>query len=357
MKNKFLNLYVRKIIIHKIFKRDDTKIMKEPYYSPSCCKLNDGFRLKIQDRIVRSMGNESHSIHMEVVDDSENSVYKTVTNYWLKSNQDEKSFINMSKEITKSLACVQESRKYPDSIIICVEGTVQALNKPFFGVIKAESQDGFSIIENNDTLGLNYINDLFMTKNEKYQKIGIFINNAVKGRDIEAKDIDAFIFDCNTDKSISKSKAEYFYKSFLGLGFRKDSNLLTNNFYINTKKFIQNAADISNTKKIKLITSLLDYLNSDAVTVVNAKDFASNNFDDAVIVDNYIKYLSDVGVNLNSIHKDLSMLGKQITIRHLEFSNKVKIQIPVDEFSDSVTIDEERGETVVKIKGMILNEK
>ena len=257
------------------------------------------------------------------------------------------------------LSLAQNKRSHPGGIIICVEGTVQQAPKPFFCIIKAEKQDGFSLTRNEDGVVLSYIDDIFMTKNEKFQKLGLFINNAVSGRNIEQKDIDCYIFDSNTNASISKAKAEYFYRSFLGLTFRRDSDVITNKFFQETKQFIKGLAEISDIKKIELSTALLAYINSEGTTTINPIDFAEQSFTEAPIIDRYTSYLTNRGVALESIHKDTSMIGNALKVRSLFFSNNVKLQIPTEEFNEAIEItkDETTGETIIKIKGLMLDEK
>lgn len=356
--NKFVNMQIKKIIVHQIFQREEKTTMIQPFYSSSCCVLDGNYTNKIKDRIVKAMGNGSHSLRMEIVDSDDESVYKIISEYWKNGNEEEQ-FITISQKLTLLLANAQNNRRYPGGIIIFVEGTVQYNSKPIFCIIKAEEQDGFSLKKSVENLGLSYVANIFMTKNEKFQKIGVFINNAVKGREIKVNDIDCFIFDSNTDPSISKSKAEYFYKSFLGLDFRKDSDVLTQSFAENTKSFIKSLEEISDVEKIKLSTSLISYISSDGITVINPTDFAKNNFKSPEIIDKYLKYLTDRSVEVNSIHKNVAMLGNFLKTRNLLFSNKVKLQIPVDEFDESVEItkNDANGETIVRIKGQMLNEK
>ena len=355
--NKCANMKIKRYIVHQIFKRDENRGLIPPQFSDACGAMNIGYASKIKERIVKSMGSESHSIRMEIINIDENSVFNLIQNYW-KMSHEEQDFINLSKRLTYMLAEVQNNRRYREGVVIFVEGTVQAVDKPFICIIKAEMQDGFSLKKSDDNLDLSYIDKIFMTKNEKFQKIGLLINNAVKGRTIEAKDVDCYIFDSNTDTSIAMSKAEYFYKTFLGMDFRKDSDVLTKQFVQTTKEFIQNMP-VEDVEKIELSTALSSYVRERGTQIINPVDFAKANFENEEVIDSYNKYLSDHSIPLESIHKNTNMLGNWLKTRSLVFSNKVKVQVPVDEFDDAVEIkkDKKSGETIVTIKGMMLCEK
>ncbi len=356
--SKFINMRIKRVIIHQIFKRDENGKIIPPILSSSCSSKNSPYFSKIQERIVKSLGNESHSIRMEFINIEENSVFQLIKEYW-KTSGDENKFIELSILLTHKLSDVQNNRKFPGGVIICVEGTVQGSCKPFFCIIKAEMQDGFSLKKENEILNFSYIDDIFMTKNEKFQKLGFFINNVANSDNILPENVDCYVFDSNTDPSISKAKAEYFYKTFLGTNFRKDSNVQTNNFVLATKKFIKNIEAIDDIKKIELSTALISYIKSDGTKIINPIDFANTIFDTPETIDLYKKHLIENSVGLESIFKDTSMLGNTIKYRSLCFKNNVKLQIPIDEFEDSVEIskDKESGETIVKIKGLILDEK
>ena len=355
--SKFLNMKIKQVIVHQIYKRDELGNIKTPFFNSSCEKLSDTFCNKLKERIVKSLGKESHSIRMQVEDDGNESVFEYISNYWMGAMKEE-DFINTSVSITKRLVEAQNSRRYPGGLVLCIQGTVQGDDKEFFCIVKAEKQDGFSTDQDTNKISLSYIDNVFMTTNERFQKLGMFIRNSKGSKEIRKDDVDVFLFDSNTSISPTKAKAEYFYKNFLGLMFRKDSDTMTLSFFEKTKEFISSRDDIENVKKIEISTALLDYVKAQGTHIINPLDFARINLPTASILDEYIKYLEIEEIDTNSIYKDTSLLGKILKYRQLTFENDVKMQIPVDEFSDIVEISkDDSGQTVVKIKGMMLGEK
>lgn len=358
--DKLAGMKINRMIVHQVFKRDEARKEVPPFFNEKCEERGTGSD-KIRERIVKSMGSKSHSMRMEFENVSEGSMFARLAAYW-KGERTEQQFVEFSKEVTRMLSKSQDKRIYPAGIVICVEGTVQRvelMKKDFFCVIKAERQDGFSLSNDGKEILLSYISDIVMTKNEKFQKFGLFINNSVTKKEIEPDEIDCYIFDSNTNSSISKAKAEYFYGTFLGLRFRRDSNVITNSFFQITKEFIKNLNSISDVKKIDLSTALLTYILSDGITEINPIDFAEQNFIDGHMIDEYIAYLKMRNIALESIHKDTSMIGNSLKVRNLCFSNNVKVQIPTEKFGEAVEITKDTitGETVIKIKGLMLNEK
>ena len=97
---------------------------------------------------------------------------------------------------------------------------------------------------------------------------------------------------------------------------------------------------------------------SEEYQMINVADF-SKNIESPSLRDEYINFLIENEVPANNILKDTSMIGRPLKYRKLHFENNVQLQIPTDSFSDVVTIskDDASGETVITIKGMMLNEK
>lgn len=356
VREAFANMKVKKVIVHQVYARDYENNPKEPFYSSECIPRNKVFGDKLKAKIIKSLGRESHSIQMQIKDDGEESIYKYITEYW-GSSEDDEAFICLSRKVADSLVVAQKSRIYPDCLVICIEGIVQE-NKEFFCIVKAESQDGFSLHRDAEKIDLNYLDNLVMTKNEKFQKIGMFIKKIDGNNNITANLVDAYIFDSNTNESASKAKATYFYSNFLGLDFRDDSNRLTLKFFEKTKEFINSRDDIQDIEKINLSTDLVKYIMSEEYQMINVADF-SKNIESPSLRDEYINFLIENEVPANNILKDTSMIGRPLKYRKLHFENNVQLQIPTDSFSDVVTIskDDASGETVITIKGMMLNEK
>lgn len=355
--NKFENLRMENIIIHQIYKREQINIMVSPFYNDQCSDLDDVALDVLKQRITKAMSHKSHSIQMDIVNDGDDSFYKQLVDFF-QSDKSINKFITFSKTITRKLAEAQTSRAYPGGIIVVIKGTVQEINKPFISIIKAEKQNGFTAEETNGKMILKFFNDLLLTPHQKLQKIGFFINNAVEGRNIEKKDIDSFVFDSNTDSSLSASKASYFYNLFLGLNFRKDSDVLTHNFFEATKTYINSLNNITSNRKIELVTALLAYLKVDVSPFVNAESYAERYFGEADLRDSYIGFIEQRDIPTTNIRKNLSMIGDKLKTRNIFFSNSVKLQVPVDDFTDIVSINElEDGKTSIIIQGKVLNEK
>lgn len=354
MAGEFINFKIDKVIIHKIFKRENKENMLPPLYNETCSTLDIDAKRALITRITRAFGNDAHSLEMSIEDTGEESVYKYITNFWL-TNQSDTHFIELSKRLTKSLAEAQTSKLYPDGIVIVLKGTTKPINVDYIAIIKAEISDGFNIENNNGESIIQYVNNLLLTGQQKLHKIGLFINNQVRGRQIEKKDVSVFLFDSNTADSVADAKSAYFYKTFLGLKFREDADYMTNKFYTGTKRFINNSG-LEPAERIRLQTALHGYLVVRNSLDINMADFANEFFTEDSVKDKYLNEMEGLGVPRISIRKDLSMISNKKT-RKLSFENAVKITAPIDEFDENVIIEDDgHGNTIVTIKGKYINE-
>ncbi len=353
MAGEFTNVKIQKVAIHKIFKREDKKVLIPPVYNNQCSDLDIEAKRVLVTRITKAFGNDEHSLKMKIEDTSDVSAFRSIADFW-EAGQSDDDFLELSKNLTLLLATAQNSRVYPDAIVIVVKGTTRPLDVDFIAIIKAEIQDGFNIIEDNGEQLLSYVNNLLLTRQQKLHKIGFFVNNQIKGRKIEPKDVDVFLFDSNTGDSISDSKAEYFYKDFLGLAFREDANVLTNKFFVTTKTFINEKID-GTLERYNLQTALCDYMYVRQGSYINAAQFANDYLPNEEIRDAYLRTINSAGVPEIDIRKDVSMI-KNKKIRRLLFENSVKLTVPIEEVNDTFEIEENAdGDTIIKIRGKYVN--
>ena len=308
----------------------------------------------IKTRITRALGKNSHSLQMEVEATGEESVYSYISNFW-NGNQTEDDFIDLSQKLTLALAKAQNSKKYTGGILVVMQGRISLENNRYICVIKADIQDGFNVETKNGVQALSYIRNLFLTDAQKLQKIGFFIDKSKKINCVNANEIEAYVYDSNTDRHITLGKAAYFYKDFLGLKISSNNDVLTNKFYQSTKEFINKNEKINTAKKYWLHTQLLNYINSYQYATVNSKTFADSFFGEGEINDMYRNFMVEHGIPAHDIIKDLTLVN--VKNRKLKFENSISIQAPVDNFSKNIEITEdEQGNTIVQIRGKLLSE-
>lgn len=348
------NLKIDKVAFHQIFKRINKEEIVDPYYNNSCEVLTEQIKNTLQNRMVKAFGNDSHCLKMDIGDTGEESVYNKICQYW-NSETNEQRFLNLSKDLTKSLAVAQDTKQYTGGIVIIIEGTVSRNDNRYVAIIKADIHDGMNIKDVDGVKELDYIDNLLLTPAQKMQKIGLFIDKSTRANRIDSDELDTYIYDINTDRNSTLKKAEYFYNRFLGLKMSSNNDVMTNSFYRYTREFINEQEMLPSSEKNRLQTQLINYMNYTGNIVLNVGEFAEENFAEEEMQDDYIRFMSSNSMPEHSITKDMSLV--KINKRNLEFENKIKLQAPTEAFARNVEIEEdEEGNTIVKIRGKLIRE-
>lgn len=356
MSSNIDQMIIQKVVIHQVLKRENQHNITPPLYNDTCSELDNESLDALQKRFTKSLGSNSHSMKMEVRNTEAGSVFQYITDFWL-SNEDDDKFVQLSKELTKLLAESQTNGRIPGGVVVIVKGIVTEFQKDFIAIIKAEKHDGFNITEEEGRNLLKYFNNLVLSPQQKLQKIGYFVNNAVKGRAIAKKDVDAFVFDSNTSETSMSAHAAYFYDKFLGLGFRTDAEFITNKFYMGTRDFINTCHSLSSENKINLQSDLRNYLEAGNTTVINPNDFIRRTVTDGKIIDEYLTFIDAQNVPLQDTKKYLNLVNKSMKDRRMSFENHIKLSGPSEAFKENIKVEERGEETIITIKGKYINEK
>ena len=157
-------LNIDKIIIHRVFKKQDKEEFGVAEYTEDIFTLGEIELSTIKSRIATafSKGKRFFKLELEKVD--RNSFYAYSKKF---KNCTSNEFIEVSKSIADLLAMSHNKRTIPSGLLLIMEGNIR--NKHFTLVIKAELQEAFTIKEIDDKKLLELVNDLF------YLPLTIFI--------------------------------------------------------------------------------------------------------------------------------------------------------------------------------------
>ncbi|WP_132995867.1 nucleoid-associated protein [Sporanaerobacter acetigenes] len=352
---QFENLCVEEIVIHQIFERNLDREIQKPFYNDDFTKLEDNGLFVLQERITDALGKKSNSMEMNIIETDPGSTFSYIANML---HQDGENYIEISKQVAYNLAKAQNRRNIPGGIVVILRGTVGIDNKKFIGIIKAEIQEGFVLENQSSNLILNYVSDLLLTPEQKFYKIGIYINeNDYNIQDETIEDIadkfTCYIYDKNMSLANTDDAAQYFYGSFLGCTFLPLSQNLTRDFYNNTKEFIDTNNHFNNEDKIDLNYALYTYLNTSKNNIISVDQFATEYLEKDVI-DLYSNYMELNGVSMTGIQKDLNLIKKTLKKRRIKFSSNVNISAPSENFKDIIEISKQKDDwTFIKVKGII----
>ncbi len=349
---EFSNMRLHRIIVHQIFKRDENGNVQEPHYSRELTELDQSGLNALQERIVDAIGDDSHSLEMHINDSETNSTFDICSSL-IDMNTDD--FINSSVRIPQKLANAQNSRRIPGGIVLIITGLIGAENNRFIGIIKAEIHSGFTVNERQSSINLNYLSQLLLTPQQKFYKIGIFVeknNDLPEGEERVPEDFKVFVYDHNMLRNETRQAARYFYEAFLGCTISSTDRAMTRSFYTYTKEYINNL-NVTDEDKIDLNTSLYTYLKVSQENLVETNTFADLYIDDEY-KDEYLSFMEEKEVPSRGFAKDLHYIVSKLRRRRIKFSSRVQIIAPSDDFSQLIqVVNSNNDETTLTIKGHI----
>jgi len=351
------NMQIEKIILHRVYDNNTDGNITPPKISDNFTTIEPEGLATLQNRIVKSIGEDSHSIQMRVIDNTEGSAYQICKSIIFASDDNEK--IRLSAQLAHKLARAQIGRNTPGGILIIISGLIGSNNdrKHFVGIIKAELHDGFNVDENQSILILHLLTSLLLTPQQKFYKIGIFINenSTASSEEVDDNDYSILVYDHLMNRRESNQLARYFFDSFLGCDYSINDKSLTRDFYYRTKDFID-VQNFPEEEKIEFNTSLNSYLRNQQQATVLVADFGNDNFSPE-IRDNYSNFMRSVSFPDHAISKDICFLENILKFRRLKFSSDVKIIAPSRNFDQIIHIDGfVDNETRIRIQGNIIND-
>lgn len=352
--NKFIfeGLIVERVISHTIFARGKDKEIVPPKTSDDLLPLQQESMDLLQARTTVALGSTSHGIETEIITSEIGSFFEIADKML---DADDSGFVNYSKQLAMNLAKSQTNPKWPGGVLIVMQGTVGECNRRFIGVLKAETDKGFNLKEQNGKTILELVKDMLLTATQKLYKIGVLVEIQQISNEIarEVGHYRAFLFDHLLTSTETANAASYFYNAFLGMGILSSSKYKTRLFFEETKGFI-NKLNVDDDKKFEFREALRTELRNQSLTI-NTREFAERNFPQEYR-NSYILHMSEVGMPDQAVVKDLDYIKSKLRRpRSYFFSTGVKINAPANaDFKDLVAVElYQDGYTTVRIKGQV----
>lgn len=346
MEDLLCNLNIESIIAHKILKRSSADTVTRPIYNEEIINLDAAALFTFNQRVIQAIGSDSNSIEMDIYDKNVGSVFNSIEDI-VQNGMD--NFIENSKKIALKLADAQNTTRIPGGIIFIFSGKIGEDENDFVGVMKAETQDGFSIVKNEDKFTLDHITELLLTPHQKLYKIGMFIN--------VNEEYKCIVYDSNLGRSAKSDAAKYFYETFLGCRQAVNSKFLTRKFYIETKSFIEKESGLTEEEKFEANSALNTYVKLNQSNIISTREFAETYIKDE-INDKYTNYMRDtINFPESNVMKDISLIEKNLKRRKIKFRDNINLVGPTEDFSKLVSILADGEDTLVRIKGHIVGQE
>ena len=351
----FEGLMIEKIITHRIYPKNANREKVPPKTSTKLIVLSPQAKSTLEDRIVKALGNKSHGIEMSIADSGESSFFRIAAGML---GKDDAGFIADSARFAHALTDAQMSTTAPGGLLLVLKGRVGTANKPFLCVVKAEPQDGFRAKEDENSIGIEFLEELLLTDSARLFKIGFLSAETVRpAEQVHPDNYRAFLFDHLMTLMETKSAAMYFYQVFLGMSIAASSRKLTQTFFELTRQFID-STDLSDEDKIDAHEALRVTLKSSEATI-STNDFAQNHLPQGKRQD-YESFMQQKEFPQHAINKDIEYIKNYLRRRRTyQFNNGVAIITPPEKAEEYMQIapSNDGQYTVVTIKGQLQQQK
>jgi hypothetical protein len=338
-------LTVDRIIIHEIFKRDDANEVVTPTQGVEFTLLDTAALSTFVKRITDSVGDDSKAVEMCIKKQGAGDIPVLIDTL---IDEDDSAFIVESYDIALKLAQAQNRSNSPGGIVVVFTGKVGANRTKFIGIFKADIHSGYqkNIDPTTKRISLTFAEELLLTPDSKLYKTAIFFQKSAPesgSGDLNDK-WSVMVADTQIDRKAGKAAAQYFYDTFLGCGYLKSSARTTLAFHAETKKFLKEL-DLTEPEKSDLYNALHTYLKTDTSGTIGVNDFAEKYFTNSDLKDNYVAYMTAVGIQTTTFTRDLEHVESSLAHHTYSFKNKVKITVPAGDVGNLLELTEFDGES------------
>ncbi|CAK1759197.1 Nucleoid associated protein NdpA [Vibrio crassostreae] len=334
------NLYIDKIVIHQIFKRNTDGSIKSPKKSSGFIRFDHSAMETFKVRVIDALGSQSKAVDMLIVRQGQGDVATAIEKL---NNANDDDFIDISYDVASKLSEAQVRKSIPGGILVVFKGRYSNPEKSFIGVMKAEIHSAYEKTENPNTneISLKFVEEALLTPATKLYKTAGFFEKVTDNRveaPSELNDVwHVGVSDSQISQTDGKAAAQYFYSSFLGCGYPESSAKTTREFYEATCEFLT-GMDISEDKRNDLHNALVSYLKYENTAVVSATEFSDRYFD-VDTRDQFAEHIEEKGLPLTAFTKDIEQISTRLKQRKLSFSKNVKITAPSDVFKELIDIE------------------
>jgi hypothetical protein len=357
MADDFSVFTIERVVIHQVFEQRGGSEAVDPDLGVELTVLESHARKTLENRVVKSLGHNSHGTEMHFHDVSDRGFFAIATRLL---DSDDVKYVSESHVIAGMLTSAQSGKNTPGGALAIIQGVTGQSESRFLAVIKAEPDDGFTVDKSTGHPTMKYLTNLLLTKTQRLYKIGFLIERNKKddGDEYSVGDFGVYVYDDNLNIRTETGAAKYFYMIFLGLKKSPSDKVTTKTFYEETKKYIKKSSLLDKEKKIDLLQSLYSTLKTDVQNVISVSGFAER-FMPAEVQSDYKEKMLKKGLPAQSFTRDLTAIPGGLKMRKVRLTGDVTISMPSESYGSAVKIDSElttSNETVIRIKGSIVEE-
>ena len=333
----FNNVEIVRAIMHQVSAKHGERTA-EVTASDHLLNLDEDSKKIVRDRLSAAFARQSKAFELEIEKDGADSCFADIKSL-RQTDNDNNRFIELSVAIAQALADSQRQSRIPGGFLLVVHCKYD--NKPLYVLIKAEPHEALGVTE----MSVQSIKNIILSPEQKLYKAVYFEqkNAAAPGAELAKSDYRVVLFDSNVNSN--NTIAQYFYQDFLGLSISGNSQLQTALFYQKMNESIWSelrgleAVDASDSLRVMV-------MNNDSVTI-NPHDVITT----VIPLEHRDVFLDKIVEEFpQSFTRDTSLIDTRLEKKTITLSDNVKITAPSLFFAENVTVEEQEGEYVVKIR-------
>lgn len=337
---------IHKVIIHKIIEKTDSTETATVDYSGTILDLNHEVKETVLKRIKDAFKKTSKSFELEIINSHESTFpficQQLFESHIKKEHGFDSLFISKSQEIADLLAESQDRANMSTGYLLVIFAIHDKL--PIMIIIKAEPHDAVSIDNLSSLQKLNVI----LSPSQKLFKIGILNTKSYSIGTKLAFNFDALLFD---DQFSNGSPAEYFCKDFLNFSIDNNAAIQTQKFFEFIEAFISSNFSDTYTKQ-SLLSALRSVTFKNLDATLHPAEFCESYIKDSQIKEKF--YREVVNKMPSQIVKDKRLLKSKESEQSINFTNGVRLKVPMVENSNAAVIIDDPDNpniTIIKVSG------
>lgn len=348
------DIHLDRAIIHSVSEKQDNQPPLIELSAQSVIPNNRELE-KLIARINSAFADGSKSLKLSIKNSNPNTTPQ-LCHRIIQDPNNATTFDQSSTQLAQNLADSFFTSNIPGGLLVLFLGTDIANRKKFVLLIKAEIHDGFLTTINNGITQLKYISSIVLSKNSKFYKFGLFLqNNLDPVDDSDINDMyDSYVFDLQINPSSKDAAAEYFYSKFMNCDIQKNDTKLTKMFYEKTKEFIKRIDE--DALRLDADINLKSFLRNENFVMIDIQEY-SKQFIPLPYQDLFLEEMESEECFQRSFTKNTNLIKTFLRRDILKFNNGVEVRVPQDEEQLYEITEQNLESTTMKIYGRFLGAK
>lgn len=350
------NLKLKRVVVHEVLTAADLR-KRKPNHSVETIELDDDGKELICERLVASIGSDSHSEEMLVSNSGNDVPFQLIAKLL---EEKDKGYISTTAGLADRLSDAQTMGSIKAGLGVFLQGIGDKEGETlrWIAIIKADPDRGFVKEIVGKKISLRFVADLVMGAQQRMLKVAFFVEDVRESKDTSHRDSSDFtikVYDHLLSNSGRGTSALYFYASFLGLKPAENSAKVCRDFYEKTRELTD---ELSNDDEEKLTyrSHLVSYLRSEK-DQISAKEFADTYLPQRHRLA-YMRKMKAAKFPDHAVRKDIRLIKTRLKKQSLKFTSKIVIAGSSEAIQKSVVLGQivqlnEEDWTEVKIKGRL----